>query len=625
MAVERRLLLTRKQLSDFLPDPESIRQFEMLFQTVDAIRDPSLADVALTADAASANAQLSLALIHRIVGGLQHLAGAPVLDEGNLVHRYGKETLPGDKTFTGLVNVDEVRFVSGVTPAQTAGTTYWNDAEHTLSTIIDVATGVTLDHGAEFFTWCVNKTGVLIPNGSVVYVSGAQGNRPKCSLAKADSITTSMVIGVATQDIAINAEGAVTILGDVHGYDTSGFTEGDILYLSNTVAGALTNVVPVSPDYGVRVATALNSTNNGTISVHPQHPIGLDVALGANSDIFSPSQKAVKAYVTTAVSAYVPITRTISTTAPLTGGGDLSANRTLAISAATGAAAGSMSAADKTKLDQFTLTAAKTFTFTNSATITCVDGSTLDFGTGGTLGTAAYVADNTLVHLAGVETITAQKIFQAAIPIVLEDSHTDNTNKNGRIGTTAYVNAQVPAGMMYMATATASNILAIGGGTSGFQAATSVRIYAASSVNTTTGTLQVTITTSAATIVPPATFNGFVKSTSATGGIGYATGAGGAVTQITSRTTGVTLNTVSGAITLVSAAGTTSWQTFTVTNSAVAATDVVMVCQKSGADINEVHVSNVAAGSFAISFRTTGGTTTEQPVFNFVVIKAVAA
>lgn len=49
--------------------------------------------------------------------------------------------------------------------------------------------------------------------------------------------------------------------------------------------------------------------------------------------------------------AAVPNTRTISTTAPLTGGGDLTADRTLAISPATTSAPGSMSAADKTKLD----------------------------------------------------------------------------------------------------------------------------------------------------------------------------------------------------------------------------------------------------------------------------------
>jgi hypothetical protein len=108
-------------------------------------------------------------------------------------------------------------------------------------------------------------------------------------------------------------------------------------------------------------------------------------------------------------------------------------------------------------------------------------------------------------------------------------------------------------------------------------------------------------------------------------GIGYATGAGGAVTQLTSRTTGVTLNKTTGAITLFSAAGTTSATTFTVTNSTVAATDVIILNQKSGTDLYDLMVTAVAAGSFNITFRTTGGTTTEQPVFSFAVIKGVAA
>jgi hypothetical protein len=112
---------------------------------------------------------------------------------------------------------------------------------------------------------------------------------------------------------------------------------------------------------------------------------------------------------------------------------------------------------------------------------------------------------------------------------------------------------------------------------------------------------------------------------SGTAGVGYATGAGGAVTQGTSRTTGVTLNKTSGAITLFSAAGTTVATTFTVTNSTVAATDVIILNQKSGTDLYDLMVTAVGAGSFNITFRTTGGTTTEQPVFNFVVIKGVAA
>jgi hypothetical protein len=116
-----------------------------------------------------------------------------------------------------------------------------------------------------------------------------------------------------------------------------------------------------------------------------------------------------------------------------------------------------------------------------------------------------------------------------------------------------------------------------------------------------------------------------ILSRNATAGVGYATGAGGAITQATSRTTGVTLNTVAGAITLVSAAGSTSPFSFTVTNSAVAATDVIVVNQKSGTDKYDIDVTAVAAGSFQLTLNTKSGTTTEQPVFNFAVIKAVAA
>ncbi len=123
--------------------------------------------------------------------------------------------------------------------------------------------------------------------------------------------------------------------------------------------------------------------------------------------------------------------------------------------------------------------------------------------------------------------------------------------------------------------------------------------------------------------VTKSAFGGGFKSTSATLGIGYATGAGGAVTQASSRTTGVTLNTVCGAITLVSAAGSATYQSFTVTDSACAANDVPDVRQKSGTDLYEIHVTAVAAGSFQVTFRTTGGTTTEQPVFNFVIFKGV--
>jgi hypothetical protein len=108
---------------------------------------------------------------------------------------------------------------------------------------------------------------------------------------------------------------------------------------------------------------------------------------------------------------------------------------------------------------------------------------------------------------------------------------------------------------------------------------------------------------------------------SGTAGVGYSTGAGGVVIQGTSRTTGVTINKITGQITLFSAAGTTSATTFTVTNSTVNTTDAIILTQHTGTDLYDLMVTKTTLGSFDITFRTTGGTTTEQPIFNFAVIK----
>ena len=106
---------------------------------------------------------------------------------------------------------------------------------------------------------------------------------------------------------------------------------------------------------------------------------------------------------------------------------------------------------------------------------------------------------------------------------------------------------------------------------------------------------------------------------------GYSLGSGGTVTQATSRTTGVTLNKPSGAITMFTAAGSTTAATFTVTNSTVAATDVVVLSVKSATNLYDMFVSAVAAGSFNITFRTTGGTSSDAPVINFAVIKGATS
>jgi len=132
-----------------------------------------------------------------------------------------------------------------------------------------------------------------------------------------------------------------------------------------------------------------------------------------------------------------------------------------------------------------------------------------------------------------------------------------------------------------------------------------------------------TITAASASLSGSATASS-LKGTG-TGGVGYATGAGGAVTQTGGRTGAVTLNKTCGQITLASAAGQAAWQTFTVNNNTVAATDVIVVNVASSTNDYAVRVSAVAAGSFNLAVSAVSGTATDTPVLNFAVMKAVTA
>jgi len=109
------------------------------------------------------------------------------------------------------------------------------------------------------------------------------------------------------------------------------------------------------------------------------------------------------------------------------------------------------------------------------------------------------------------------------------------------------------------------------------------------------------------------------------GGLGYGTGSGGTVTQLTSRTTAVTLNKTNGAITMFSAAGSAAWSSFTVSNSTVVATDTIILTLKSFTNTYLISPVGVGAGSFSVLFSSVSGTAVDAPVINFSVIKAVTA
>lgn len=107
---------------------------------------------------------------------------------------------------------------------------------------------------------------------------------------------------------------------------------------------------------------------------------------------------------------------------------------------------------------------------------------------------------------------------------------------------------------------------------------------------------------------------------------------GGAITQATNRTTGVTLNTLSGVITTnTTSLAAETGATFTVTNNEVFADDVVVLCIAGGSNGGNTTatVVVVAAGSFQVTVANQnaagGAAETGAILLNFLVMKASQA
>ena len=112
------------------------------------------------------------------------------------------------------------------------------------------------------------------------------------------------------------------------------------------------------------------------------------------------------------------------------------------------------------------------------------------------------------------------------------------------------------------------------------------------------------------------------------GGVGYATGAGGTATQLTSKSTGVTLSKAAGQITTHNAAlAAATIVSFVLTNTAIAAGDVLVLNHVSGGTLGAYTLNaRCAAGSATIDIRNnTAGSLSEAIVIGFALIKAVTA
>lgn len=143
-----------------------------------------------------------------------------------------------------------------------------------------------------------NTTGATLTKGTIVYISGATGNKPTVTKAIASGDSTSaQTFGFIQSDLANNANGYVVVVGDLTGVDTSAFNEGDQLYLSSTVAGAFTSTKQYAPAHLVYVGIVTRSHPTlGQIEVNIQNGYELDELHNVSAQ--SPSNGDILQFVT---------------------------------------------------------------------------------------------------------------------------------------------------------------------------------------------------------------------------------------------------------------------------------------------------------------------------------------
>lgn len=167
------------------------------------------------------------------------------------------------------------------------GTVSWNTDEETLDIIQN---GAVLQVGQEIHYHVRNNTASTITNGTPVMVTGTLGASGRLTVSPMDATDVAndvYYIGIATEDIEAGTDGKVTHFGKIRGIDTSGYSEGDVLWLSTSVVGGFTTTEPTS---GIKIPAAIviSAKNNGTIFCRFQGSYGIhdlhDTAISSPAD-----------------------------------------------------------------------------------------------------------------------------------------------------------------------------------------------------------------------------------------------------------------------------------------------------------------------------------------------------
>lgn len=180
----------------------------------------------------------------------------------------------------GEFEIKAGQFTLDTSPTGTAtvGTTRWNNTLGSTETTLKGGS-VILKNGVDLVARVVNKvtpnTTLTKANYAAVRVSGAQGQRLAVAYAQANNdLNSADTIGLVCETIPTNQEGFIITVGQLEGINTTGnlqgetWSDGDVIYLSPTVAGKLTNIKPTAPQHIVIVGyVEYAHANNGKLYV----------------------------------------------------------------------------------------------------------------------------------------------------------------------------------------------------------------------------------------------------------------------------------------------------------------------------------------------------------------------